>query len=133
MADTVTMSLKSYNELKELNSQLLQENAELDHALKEAQESDGLKVIVRDVKHYIKPDFALICKEVRVETDTNVVGFDDVRKEVEDYYKTSIKDLQQELKDAQDKIDKEVELRLSKSEEIIRLKNRNLWQRILNK
>lgn len=133
MADTVTMSLKSYNELKELNSQLLRENAELDHALKEAQESDGLKVIVRDVKHYIKPDFALICKEVRVETDTNVVGFDDVRKEVEDYYKTSIKDLQQELKDAQDKIDKEVELRLSKSEEIIRLKNRNLWQRILNK
>ena len=133
MADTVTMSLKSYNELKELNSQLLQENAALDKALKEAQESDGLKVIVRDVNHYIKPDFALICKEVRVETDTNVVGFDDVRKEVEDYYKTSIKDLQQELKDAQDKIDKEVELRLSKSEEIIRLKNRNLWQRILNK
>ena len=133
MADTVTMSLKSYNELKELNSQLLRENAELDHALKEAQESDGLKVIVRNVEHYIKPDFALICKEVRVETDTNVVGFDDVRKEVEDYYKTSIKDLQQELKDAQDKIDKEVELRLSKSEETIRLKNRNLWQRILNK
>ena len=133
MADTVTMSLKSYNELKEMNSQLLQENAALDKALKEAQESDGLKVIVRDVSHYIKPDFALICKEVRVETDTNVVGFDDVRKEVEDYYKTSIKDLQQELKDAQDKIDKEVELRLSKSEEIIRLKNRNLWQRILNK
>lgn len=133
MADTVTMSLKSYNELKEMNSQLLQENAALDKALKEAQESDGLKVIVRDVNHYIKPDFALICKEVRVETDTNVVGFDDVRKEVEDYYKTSIKDLQQELKDAQDKIDKEVELRLSKSEEIIRLKNRNLWQRILNK
>lgn len=133
MADTVTMSLKSYNEMKEMNSQLLQENAALDKALKEAQESDGLKVIVRDVNHYIKPDFALICKEVRVETDTNVVGFDDVRKEVEDYYKTSIKDLQQELKDAQDKIDKEVELRLSKSEEIIRLKNRNLWQRILNK
>lgn len=128
MADTVTMSLKSYNELKELNSQLLQENAELDHALKEAQESDGLKVIVMNVEHYIKPDL-----EVRVETDTNVVGFDDVRKDVEDYYKTSIKDLQQELKDAQDKIDKEVELRLSKSEEIIRLKNRNLWQRILNK
>ena len=133
MADTVTMSLKSYNDLKELNSQLLQENAALDKALKEAQESDGLKVIVRDVNHYIKPDFALICKEVRVETDTNVVGFDDVRKEVEDYYKTSIKDLKQELKDAHDKIDKEVELRLSKSEEIIRLKNRNLWQRILNK
>ena len=133
MADTVTMSLKSYNEMKEMNSQLLQENAALDKTLKEAQESDGLKVIVRDVNHYIKPDFALICKEVRVETDTNVVGFDDVRKEVEDYYKTSIKDLQQELKDAQDKIDKEVELRLSKSEEIIRLKNRNLWQRILNK
>lgn len=86
MADTVTMSLKSYNELKELNSQLLQENAELDHALKEAQESDGLKVIVRNVEHYIKPDLALICKEVRVETDTNVVGFDDVRKDVEDYY-----------------------------------------------
>lgn len=133
MADTVTMSLKSYNEMKEMNSQLLQENAALDKALKEAQESDGLKVIVRNVEHYIKPDFALICKEVRVETDTNVVGFDDVRKEVEDYYKTSIKDLQQELKDAQDKIDKEVELRLSKSEEIVRLKNRNLWQRILNK
>lgn len=133
MADTVTMSLKSYNELKEMNSQLLQENAALDKALKEAQESDGLKVIVRDVNHYIKPDFALVCKEVRVETDTNVVGFDDVRKEVEDYYKTSIKDLKQELKDAHDKIDKEVELRLSKSEEIIRLKNRNLWQRILNK
>ena len=133
MADTVTMSLKSYNELKEMNSQLLQENVALDKALKEAQESDGLKVIVRDVNHYIKPDFALICKEVRVETDTNVVGFDDVRKEVEDYYKTSIKDLKQELKDAHDKIDKEVELRLSKSEEIIRLKNRNLWQRILNK
>lgn len=132
MADTVTMSLKSYNEMKEMNSQLLQENAALDKALKEAQESDGLKVIVRDVNHYIKPDFALICKEVRVETDTNVVGFDDVRKEVEDYYKTSIKDLKQELKDAHDKIDKEVELRLSKSEEIIRLKNRNLWQRILN-
>lgn len=133
MADTVTMSLKYYNDIKEMNSQLLQENVALDKALKEAQESDGLKVIVRDVNHYIKPDFALICKEVRVETDTNVVGFDDVRKEVEDYYKTSIKDLQQELKDAQDKIDKEVELRLSKSEEIIRLKNRNLWQRILNK
>ena len=133
MADTVTMSLKSYNELKEMNSQLLQENVALDKALKEAQESDGLKVIVRDVEHYIKPDLALICKEVRVETDTNVVGFDDVRKEVEDYYKTSIKDLKQELKDAHDKIDKEVELRLSKSEEIIRLKNRNLWQRILNK
>jgi len=133
MADTVTMSLKSYNELKEMNSQLLQENVALDKALKEAQESDGLKVIVRDVNHYIKPDLALICKEVRVETDTNVVGFDDVRKEVEDYYKTSIKDLKQELKDAHDKIDKEVELRLSKSEEIIRLKNRNLWQRILNK
>lgn len=133
MADTVTMSLKSYNELKEMNSQLLQENAALDKALKEAQESDGLKVIVMDVNHYIKPDFALICKEVRVETDTNVVGFDDVRKEVEDYYKTSIKDLQQELKDAQDKIDKEVELRLSKSAEIVRLKSRNLWQRILNK
>ena len=133
MADTVTMSLKSYNEMKEMNSQLLQENVALDKALKEAQESDGLKVIVRNVEHYIKPDLALICKEVRVETDTNVVGFDDVRKEVEDYYKTSIKDLQQELKDAQDKIDKEVELRLSKSEEIIRLKNRNLWQRILNK
>lgn len=133
MADTVTMSLKSYNEMKEMNSQLLQENVALDKALKEAQESDGLKVIVRNVEHYIKPDFALICKEVRVETDTNVVGFDDVRKEVEDYYKTSIKDLKQELKDAHDKIDKEVELRLSKSEEIIRLKNRNLWQRILNK
>ena len=133
MADTVTMSLKSYNELKEMNAQLLQENVALDKALKEAQESDGLKVIVRDVNHYIKPDFALVCKEVRVETDTNVVGFDDVRKEVEDYYKTSIKDLKQELKDAHDKIDKEVELRLSKSEEIIRLKNRNLWQRILNK
>ena len=39
MADTVTMSLKSYNELKEMNSQLLQENVALDKALKEAQES----------------------------------------------------------------------------------------------
>jgi len=135
MADNVTLALKAYNDLRDENDALRSENEELTSALKEIEKKEGQKVIVREICTWEYED-GDECEE----RTTRVKGFEEVKAEVEDFYKKKFESLNDQIKELDDKnmelLDEIHKLRDEKLEaqmEASILKHRNLWQRILNK
>lgn len=134
MADNVTLALKAYNDLREENIALRSENEELTSALKEIENKEGQKVIVREITTWDEDGDE--CEE----RTTHIKDFDEVKAEVEDFYKKKFESLSDQIKELDDEnmelIDEIHKLRDEKLEaqmEASALKHRNLWQRILNK
>lgn len=122
----VRIPVESYNWLRSENERLSKENAELARALADLQEKDGQKVIIRETVAT-----RTRTKEI-IEKTTFVKGFDEVRTEIEDFYKKKIEDLEEKIADKQQEIVKYSEKGLEQQTEISRLKHRGLWDRIMN-
>ncbi len=144
--DSVTLSLAQYNTLRDENAALKTQNSELEDALEALKENDGQKVIIRE---------SCTCEDEEGEetvcVHTWVKGFDEVKAEVEEFYKKKIEDLETEIEAKTKAAEKVSEELLSNAEsqkqtadalakkaleaemEVSRLKHRNLWKRILNK
>lgn len=120
-SNQVTLSLKEYNDMRDELAELPRENQELRDAIEKLQDNDGQKVIIRECKQW-EDEWGEEC-----ETNTTTIkGFDEVKHEVEDFYKKKFEDLQKRIEACQEKI-------LDAQRTISELKHRNLWQRILNK
>lgn len=135
MADNVTLALKAYNDLRDENDALRSENEELTSALKEIEKKKGQKVIVREIYTW-KDEDGDECEE----RTTKVKGLEEVKAEVEAFYKKTFQSLNDQIKELDDEnmelLDEIHKLRDEKLEaqmEASELKHRNLWQRILNK
>ena len=121
LLNQVTLSLKEYNDLRDENTELARENKELNDAIEKLQDNDGQKVIIRECEQWEDEDG----DEYETNT-TRIKGFDEVKQEVEDFYKKKIEDLQKENEEYRRKC-------LDAQCTISELKHRNLWQRIINK
>ena len=121
LLNQVTLSLKEYNDLRDENTELARENKELNDAIGKLQDNDGQKVIIRECEQWEDEDG----DEYETNT-TRIKGFDEVKQEVEDFYKKKIEDLQKENEEYRRKC-------LDAQCTISELKHRNLWQRIINK
>lgn len=121
LLNQVTLSLKEYNDLRDENTELARENKELNDAIEKLQDNDGQKVIIRECEQWEDEDG----DEYETHT-TRIKGFDEVKQEVEDFYKKKFEDLQKENEEYRHKY-------LDAQCTISELKHRNLWQRILNK
>lgn len=135
MESKVTISLETYNRLRDANTNLVLENKELRDAIEALQDTDGQKVIIRETFTYEDED-----GEETAETRTSVKGFDEVKAEVEEFYKQKIKEMEARISEVEKEREnacKEVnavyEQKVKAEIEVSRLKRRNLWKRILNK
>lgn len=137
--NSVTMSLEEYDGMKEELFTLREEKASLTDAIEALKENAEQKVIIKEV---------CTCEDEDGEececTTYAVKGFDDVKKEIEDFYKGKFEEMENTIKEKTEKVEKiyekskelhekTMEWKLEKDMEISRLKHRNLWQRILNK
>lgn len=121
LLNQVTLSLKEYNDMRDENTELARENKELNDAIEKLQDNDGQKVIIRECEQWNDEDG----NEYETNT-TRIKGFDEVKQEVEDFYKKKVEDLQKENEEYRQKY-LDAQCTISES------KHRNLWQRILNK
>ena len=117
----VTLDLEDYNFLRNEYTLATKENKELNAAIEQLQDNDGQKVIIRECERWEDEDG----NEYETNT-TRIKGFDEVKQEVEDFYKKKVEDLQKENEEYRHKY-------LDAQCTISELKHRNLWQRILNK
>jgi predicted RNase H-like HicB family nuclease len=124
----VTLSLKDYNDLCNENTELARENKELNDAIEKLQDNDGQKVIIRECEQWDDEDG----DECETKT-THIKGFDEVKQEVEEFYKGKFKDLENENEEIKKKFEDIHRKYLDAQCTISALKNRNLWQRIINK
>lgn len=118
----VVLPLNEYNELRDACRECEQENKHLNDVIREFEKDPGTKVIIKT----IDPD----TDEVMF---INVVGFDDIKKSVEEHYHKMIDALCKELVDVAEhntKLNNDI---LDLEMQVSRLKHRNLWQRIINK
>ena len=120
LLNQVTLSLKEYKDMRDENTELARENKELDDAIDKLQDNEGQKVIIRECERWEDEDG----NEYETNT-TRIKGFDEVKQEVEDFYKKKVEDLQKENEEYRHKY-------LDAQCTISELKHRNLWQRILN-
>lgn len=123
MNESVTLSVKAYNALRDEIAALKNENALYENAFEEMREVDGQRVLVKEKTIY----------DDIVSTEVWLKCFDDVKKEVEGIFKQRIEDLQEKNKDLQDRYDAMVKKDARDLKTILELKSRNLWQRIRNK
>lgn len=123
MNESVTLSVKAYNALRDEIAALKNENALYENAFEEMREVDGQRVLVKEKTIY----------DDEVVTEVWLKGFDDVKKEVEGIFKQRIEDLQEKNKDLQDSYDALIKKDARDLKTILELKSRNLWQRIRNK
>lgn len=123
MNESVTLSVKAYNALRDEIAALKNENALYENAFEEMREVDGQRVLVKEKTIY----------DDEVVTEVWLKGFDDVQKEVEGIFKQRIDDLQEKIEDLQDRYDAMVKKDARDLKTILELKSRNLWQRIRNK
>lgn len=124
----VTLSLKDYNDLCNENTELARENKELNDVFESLKEDDGRKVIIRECEQWEDEDG----DECETKT-THIKGFDEVKQEVEEFYKGKFKDLENENEEIKKKFEDIHRKYLDAQCTISALKNRNLWQRIINK
>ena len=120
LLNQVTLSLKEYNDMRDENTELARENKELNDAIEKLQDNDGQKVIIRECEQWNDEDG----NEYETNT-TRIKGFDEVKQEVEDFYKKKVEDLQKENEEYRHKY-------LDALCTISDLKHRTLWQRIIN-
>lgn len=129
----VTMPLAKYEELLTKNVNLLNDNLQMSHKIEELINNDGQKVIV--------------VEEYDDDTFISFIGFDEIKDEVEKATKKSITELEESITELEENIaklkeDNEnlkalVNVYKKKKNELVdenkALKNRSLWQRIINK
>lgn len=123
----VTLSLDEYNALRDKYNELLVQNEQLENCLNIVEEAEGQKVIT---KTFYEDEL------VKVE----VKDFDEVQENVEKEFKVLIENLEEKNKQLEQIVEsqKQTADALAKKAlgfevEIARLKNRSLWQRIINK
>lgn len=128
LLNQVTLSLKEYNDMRDENTELARENKELNDAIEKLQDNDGQKVIIRECEQWEDEDGD------EYETCTTMVKcFDEIKQEVEEFYKKKIEDLEKENEERKKKFEDVQRKYLDAQCTISELKHRNLWQRILNK
>jgi phage host-nuclease inhibitor protein Gam len=91
------------------------------------QDNDGQKVIIRECEQWEDED----SEEYETRT-TSVKGFDDVKAEVEEFYKEKIEDLEKKIEDLRKEKENYGRMYLDALCTISDLKHRTLWQRIIN-
>ena len=123
--NSVTMSLEDYDNLNEVIDELTDRNDNLKNALEELKKADGQRIIIHE--YYFDEDEECFDEEVAV------CGFEDVREEVEKFYKDNFNHLKSELKKARELVKKTAQENLQLQMDIEKLKNRSLWNRIINK
>lgn len=123
MNESVTLSVKAYNALRDEIAALKNENALYENAFEEMRDVDGQRVLVKEKTIY----------DDEVVTEVWLKDFDDVKKEVEGIFKQRIDDLQEKIKKLQERYDTLVKQDAEDLQTILELKSRNLWQRIRNK
>lgn len=124
----VTLDLEDYNFLRNEYTLATKENKELNDAIEKLQDNDGQKVIIRECERWEDEDG----EEYETRT-TSVKGFDDVKAEVEEFYKSKFEDLEKENEERKKKFEDVQRKYLDAQCTISALKHRNLWQRIFNK
>jgi uncharacterized coiled-coil DUF342 family protein len=124
----VTLDLEDYNFLRNEYTLATKENKELNAAIEQLQDNDGQKVIIRECEQWEDEDG----EEYETRT-TYVKGFDEVKAEVEEFYKGKLEDLQKKIEDLRKEKENYGRMYLDAQCTISELKHRNLWQRILNK
>lgn len=128
LLNQVTLSLEEYNDMRDENTELARQNREVRAAIEELQDNDGQKVIIRECEQWEDEDG----EEYETRT-TSVKGFDEVKAEVEEFYKEKIEDLEKAVERGKKRYEETQRKYLDAQCTISELKHRNLWQRILNK
>ena len=112
----VTISLETYNRLRDENKKLRNKNDELHKLQSEIINDKETKVLVVNLGGI---DYAR--------------GFDEVREDVEKHFGECIEGLRSRMKKLEEDNAALVELLNERESDIDELENRNLWKRILNK
>lgn len=127
MESIVTLSLGEYNDLRDKYNELLVQNEQLENCLNVIEEAEGQKVIT---KTYCDGEL----------TQVEVKDFDEVQADVEKEFKVLIENLKKEIECLTQNVESQkqtsdalVKKALEYELENSRLKNRSLWQRIINK
>lgn len=128
LLNQVTLSLNDYNFLRDEYTEATKENRELNAAIEDLQDNDGQKVIIRECEQWEDED-----GDKHETRTTSVKGFDEVKQEVEDFYKCKFEDLKKENEEIKKKFEDSQRKYLDALCIISDLKNRNLWHRIINK
>lgn len=135
MEEMVQISRIAYDNLRERLNVLREENNNLVKSMRRLEDVTEQKVICKRTYAYEDEDGDLI-----EENEMCVKGFDEVKEEVEEFYKKKFEDLEDEIKALQDTIESQVQTNKSLANkaldlemEVSRLKHRNLWKRIWNK
>ncbi len=135
MEEMVQISRITYDNLRERLNGLWVENKNLVESMRRLEDETEQKVICKSTYAYEDEDGDII-----EENEMCVKGFDEVKEEVEEFYKKKFEDLENEIKalqetiESQGKTEKALENKaLALEVEVSRLKHRNLWQRIWNK
>lgn len=121
--NSVTLSLDEYNELRDTYNEVLIENNELENTIQELQKNPEQKVIVKEVE----------TDEEFITTHYHLKGFEDVKEDVEKIFGKRIGELEEENKKLRNECSDLKNLILDKDIKYVALKERTLWQRILNK
>ena len=128
MEGKVYISVDEYNDLIEKNKALLLSNKNLSDVIDKFQAFDEQKVIIREIKERHYEDGTVID-----ENNIEVRNFDEVKSEVEAFYKQKMIDMDNDIMEANIEKHKWYMEKLDAEIEVSRLKHRNIWQRILNK
>ena len=135
MEEMVQISRMAYDNLRERLNELREENKNLVESMRRLEDVTEQKVICKSTYAYEDEDGDLI-----EENEMRVKCFDEVKENVEEFYKKKFEDLENEIKALQDTIESQGQTNKSLANkaldlemEVSRLKHRNLWQRIWNK
>ena len=135
MEEMVQISRMAYDNLRERLNGLREENNNLVESMRRLEDVTEQKVICKSTYAYDDEDGDLI-----EENEMSVKAFDEVKEEVEEFYKKKFEDLENEIKALQDTIESQLQTNKSLANkaldlemEVSRLNHRNLWQRIWNK
>lgn len=135
MEEMVQISRMAYDNLRERLNGLREENKNLVESMRRLEDATEQKVICKSTYAYEDEDGDLI-----EEHEMCVKGFDEVKEEVEVFYKKKFEDLEEKIKDLDNEnmetnktLHEVYNEKLEYEMEVSRLKHRNLWQRIRNK
>lgn len=130
MNESVTISVKAYNALRDEIAALQDENAMYETAFEEIRAVDGQRVLVKEKTIH----------EDEVVTEVWLKCFDDVKEEVEKAYGKRIEDLESLTKKLKSRIEDLVDDKRELADkledarnELEEIRERGLWARICNK
>lgn len=119
----VVLPLAEYNELRDKYNAALVEINELENVINELQENPKQKVFVKEVE----------IEDEWVTTNYRIKGFKEVKEDVEKVFGKKIEELEAQNKELQELCKKYADELIEEQMKVSDLRNRSLWQRILNK